>query len=175
MAKSLFNDDCDAPPVPALAPQSRPLQPAQRAPVQPAPPTPVQPAPPPPVQSARPMPLRAAQPRFVPPLARTGPVRPPQPSTEAPPPPSSEQLVKDQFRVRFRRQMLLTAIMLPAAVAAKLDSRDIESPLELAALTVALVGVILTLINWRCPSCNRYLYRRIYPSRCPRCRVTFHD
>ena len=28
---------------------------------------------------------------------------------------------------------------------------------------------------WRCPSCNRYLFRRFYPHTCPRCGVTFHD
>ena len=88
---------------------------------------------------------------------------------------SDEQLVKDQFRVRFRRQLVLIAILLPAVWAAKLGSYEIRSPLEIIGLVVIFTGVILTLINWRCPRCNRYLYRRLYPRRCPRCDVIFHD
>jgi hypothetical protein len=90
----------------------------------------------------------------------------------APPPAPS---VKDQFRVRFRRQLVLNAVMLCSFFAARLDSKEIRSPLEVAALVVLFVAVILTLINWRCPSCSRYLYRRFYPRRCPRCDVLFHD
>jgi hypothetical protein len=88
---------------------------------------------------------------------------------------SNDQLVRDQFRVRFRRQMLLIAIMLPSFVVAKLDSHEVKSSREIAALAVLFVGLILTFINWRCPRCNRYLFRRIYPRACPRCGVTFHD
>jgi hypothetical protein len=106
-------------------------------------------------------------------------VPPPQPATR----PTAQQAtasptapsVKDQFRVRFRRQLVLIVVMLPAVWAAKLNSRESHSPLEIAALAVIFVGFILTLINWRCPSCNRYLYRRIYPRSCPRCGVIFHD
>jgi len=155
MSKSLF-DDSDSPP------ESPPLQPAQR---------PLQPAP----RAA----LKPASGPFVPPPARTAAVPAPPPPKVATRPrraePTPEQLVKDQFRVRFRRQLVLIAIMLPAVIAAKLNSEEIRSPLELAALAVVFVGLILTFINWRCPSCNRYLYRRIYPSSCPRCGVTFHD
>jgi hypothetical protein len=72
--------------------------------------------------------------------------------------------------------MLLVAILLPAVIVAKLESPEApHSPLELTALAVVLVGVVLTFINWRCPRCSRYLYRRIYPRACPRCGVTFHD
>jgi hypothetical protein len=106
-------------------------------------------------------------------------VPPPQPATRPPAqrvtaPPTAPS-VKDQFRVRFRRQLGLIAVMLPAFFAAKLDSSKTHSPLEIAALAVIFVGFILTLINWRCPSCNRYLYRRLYPRSCPRCGVVFHD
>jgi rubrerythrin len=65
--------------------------------------------------------------------------------------------------------------MLPAIWAAKLDARESHSSLEIAGLGVLFLGLGLTLINWRCPQCNRYLYRRLYPSSCPRCGVTFHD
>ena len=71
--------------------------------------------------------------------------------------------------------MLLTAIMLAAFWFARLDQREGHSAVEIAALAVLFVALILTFINWRCPSCNRYLFRRIYPSTCPRCGVTFHD
>ena len=71
--------------------------------------------------------------------------------------------------------MLLTAIMFFAFLAARIDSRETRSALEITALAVFFVGFFLTLINWRCPQCNRYLFRRIYPRSCPRCGVTFHD
>jgi len=128
------------------------LQPAQRPPSRPA------------IQPPSTPPARA-------PLAPRAPVKP----SEQPPAKSSAELVKDQFRARFRRQLLLIAIMFPAVLVAKLDSRDTSSPSEIAGLAVFFVGFVLTLINWRCPQCNRYLYRRIYPSACPRCGVTFHD
>jgi rubrerythrin len=83
--------------------------------------------------------------------------------------------VKARFRTRFRRQLLLTGITLPAIWAATLDSPEGHSFVEITALTVVFVAVILTFVNWRCPRCNRYLFRRIYPSACPRCGVTFHD
>jgi hypothetical protein len=156
MPKSLFSDDADwQPEQQPLQPAERPLQPAQRAPF-------------PPAQGAAALPRSAPVPSPPPSKAPTRPRAEPAPQ-------SPEQLVKEQFRARFRRQLLLTAIMFPAAIAAKLNSRETHSPLELTGLAVFFVGLILTLINWRCPSCNRYLYRRIYPSRCPRCGVTFHD
>jgi hypothetical protein len=168
MSKSLFDEsNWLAETQPRQAAEPRPLQPAQRASLQPAPRAPVPPA----------------QGPFVPPAARTAPVPAPQPSKIATkraraeaPPQSSEELVRAQFRVRFHRQLVLMAIMFPAVIAAKLKSHEpVQSPLEMAALAVVIVGLILNFINWRCPSCNGYLYRRIYPSSCRRCGVTFHD
>jgi hypothetical protein len=156
MSKSLFDESSNFPSeAPPLQPaQRRPLSPAERAPVQPAAPATVQPVPPPLVAPAR----RVETKTRADSLAQ-----------------SSAQRVRDQFRTRFHRQLLLIAIMLPAIWAARLDSRDSHSPLEIVGLAVLFVGFALTLINWRCPSCNRYLYRRIYPASCPRCGVTFHD
>jgi hypothetical protein len=132
-----------------------------RAPLlQPAPRAPLVPATPPPPAAAR-----VAEPAS----------RPTPRPAPAPPVQSSAERVKEQFRRRFWRQMGLTAIMLPAAVAARLDRQAGHSPLELAGLAVVFVAFVLTLVNWRCPECGRYLYRRIYPRTCPRCGVTFHD
>ena len=147
------------------------IQPAQR---------PVQPPPRPPLEPKQGASVPAQ--RVKPPMARSAPAstnrsaRTPaaETSTDSRAEPSDQQ-VRDQFHLRFRRQMLLVAIMLPAFVVARLDSRHIHSSREIGALAVFFVGFILTLINWRCPRCSRYLYRRIYPSTCPRCGVTFHD
>jgi hypothetical protein len=83
--------------------------------------------------------------------------------------------VKDQFRIRFRRQVLLIAIAVPAIWVAQLDSPNGHSSFEVVGLTLLSAALLLTFINWRCPSCHRYLFRRIYPSTCPGCGVTFHD
>jgi hypothetical protein len=180
--KSLFDDPSDSLPVetPQIQPAQRlplhaietPLpQPARRAPLQSAQRAPLQPAP-----RSSVHPARAAQ------TSTSRSAKPPTPgvgtnakSTADSSAESTTQLVKDEFRVRFRRQLLLIAIMLPAIWAARLDSPKGRSTLEIMGLAVIFVGVTLTFINWRCPSCNRYLYRRIYPRTCPGCGVTFHD
>jgi rubrerythrin len=71
--------------------------------------------------------------------------------------------------------MLLSGIMLPAIWAAKLNSPEGHSPVEVTALAALFIALILTFINWRCPACNRYLFRRIYPRSCPGCGVAFRD
>jgi hypothetical protein len=85
------------------------------------------------------------------PLSSASPDRPPGPTVNVPPSrPATRPLaqgatasptapsVKDQFRVRFRRQLVLMAVMFPAIWVAKLDSRDSHTPLEIAALAVLL-------------------------------------
>jgi hypothetical protein len=113
------------------------------------------------------------------PMARVGaqsakPSTTPKATTE-PSPESTDQLVKTKFRARFRRQMLLNGILLAGLWGANLNAPEVHSPGELTALAAIFVGLILTFINWRCPACNRYLFRRIYPRSCPRCDVAFRD
>jgi hypothetical protein len=159
-----------SPPLPLTKPSLLEIAARQLDPSYQPPPVPTAPAPTAPVPSA-PVPS-------VPRPVQTRPVQT-QPAVTPPPPApsagSDDQLVKDEFRVRFRRQLALIAIMLPAVWAAKLDSHELRSPREIVGVIVIFAGFILTLINWRCPRCNRYLYRRLYPSSCPRCGVTFHD
>jgi hypothetical protein len=80
-----------------------------------------------------------------------------------------------EFKRRRQRQLLL---LLPVG-AALLVFQDRGSglvPSEIAAgalLAVVASGLAFTLYNWRCPACRRYLGRRLFLRRCPRCDVGF--
>jgi ABC-type ATPase with predicted acetyltransferase domain len=37
------------------------------------------------------------------------------------------------------------------------------------------LGLLLSVLIWRCPACERYLGEELYPVRCPKCGVALAD
>lgn len=40
---------------------------------------------------------------------------------------------------------------------------------------VAIAGLVVSYINWKCPSCKKYLGRSYNPAKCPNCGVKLHN
>ena len=85
------------------------------------------------------------------------------------------EAVKQEFRRRWIRQLVATVIVFAALLlagaftrSAGADSRE-YAPYVASAVVVGLL--VFSLVNWRCPACNRYLYKDIYPRHCSRCGV----
>jgi len=86
---------------------------------------------------------------------------------------------KERFAKKWRRQIVLTIVsigaMSPLVIAEKSANQaafgippSVWGPFVLVML-VTFAG--LTLYNWRCPACGRYLGRSFRPSFCPKCGV----
>jgi len=94
---------------------------------------------------------------------------------------TEEQL--ERFRTAFarrRRNQLLLAIpiiLIVLFVSAKSDRNSSSLAgipaqyLGVAGIVLALCALAFTLYNWRCPACNRYLGRVIFPRFCTKCGV----
>lgn len=86
---------------------------------------------------------------------------------------------KRLFALRRKRQIILAvpliAGMLAVIFSNATDREDILGiPLEIWAagmLVVVLGGLLFSYLNWRCPSCDRYLGRAINPRFCTDCGV----
>ncbi len=83
--------------------------------------------------------------------------------------------VRDRFDRRKLRQWIISLSLLPAVVAAvvvyELDI-EVENPVEYFFwISMAFVAFGLTLWNWRCPQCNRFLTPKVGLKRCPLCQM----
>ena len=86
---------------------------------------------------------------------------------------------KEEFARRRRRQWILTAVLVLAALCSVVaqDRRDGSiGGLAVAAwlpifLALVIAGVVLSLRTWRCPACNGYLGKAMRLNFCPRCGV----
>ena len=86
---------------------------------------------------------------------------------------------KAAFATRRKRQLLVTLPMIAAFLAIGLGSGaeggDVlgipSQVLTMAAVVLALLLVVFSFQNWRCPACNGYLGRYWGPKYCPKCGV----
>lgn len=84
---------------------------------------------------------------------------------------------KSQFVARRRRQLIIAAPLVLIVIL--LVTANEEAGLVLGsipilvfapvALVAIIAGIIFSLINWRCPACNKYLGKTINPAFCSKC------
>ena len=91
--------------------------------------------------------------------------------------------ITDEFRQRRTRQWFISSIafvVLIVAIAA--SERPKFSLFGLDANTLGVIALVLiviliagSLLNWRCPSCSRYLGKGMNPAFCPKCGVKLRE
>jgi len=87
--------------------------------------------------------------------------------------------IKSKFKSRFRKQLAVAIILLPIILALIIGDRNggttilgMEAEIfGIFAIVLVIVALVFSLFNWRCPSCNKYLGREIYPKFCNKCGV----
>jgi hypothetical protein len=82
--------------------------------------------------------------------------------------------IKQKFRRTLTLQVALSFGMLGAICVFLLIQRqwgDLSFVPLIAIGAVTLVAIIVSLFNWRCPACRRYLGRSLWPAYCSRCGV----
>ena len=84
---------------------------------------------------------------------------------------------KAQFGAKRQRQIVLIVPMV-AAIGVLVFSEGKESVMGISGSTVGVIGLVLfvfglafSLLNWRCPSCDKYLGKGLSPKFCPKCGV----
>ncbi|NWF99093.1 MAG: hypothetical protein HXY52_09225 [Nitrospirae bacterium] len=87
-----------------------------------------------------------------------------------------EQEIINEFRIKKNRQYLAIAITLLLLVVCILVYKrsDIfgvvsKNAILSAQLIIIALFIIFSIINWRCPFCNRYLGHDINRQRCSKC------
>lgn len=87
------------------------------------------------------------------------------------------QRIRDEFATRRVRQWALTLLILPVlAIGLVRPGHSVVFGIPVAAFMPLIVGVaifaaVFSLFNWRCPGCNRYLGRTLWPRYRSRCGV----
>ena len=91
--------------------------------------------------------------------------------------------ISKDFKRRKRNQWIVAILMIPVFIV--LIYPQVTGKTEVFGMdpdtitTWSLIPIILALVysiyNWRCPSCKKYLGRRINHSSCPRCGISFED
>ena len=78
---------------------------------------------------------------------------------------------KREFAVRRRRQRLLVIpfVLIVIAITVARNRYGFTAPGALFA--TAIVALLFSVRNWRCPACKRYLGRGMNPRFCARCGV----
>lgn len=87
--------------------------------------------------------------------------------------------IKEEFKRRKKRQLMLAIPLIPCIFMVVLmgdnEAQILESitnfQLLIGALVIIVIGLILSMINWRCPSCKSYLGKRMNPQFCSNCGV----
>ncbi len=85
--------------------------------------------------------------------------------------------IKETFKKRKKRQIIIAIPLVLAVFYLGFSSEqqtDVAGNNNQAYVTIACIvlvtcGVILSLINWRCPSCNKYLGKKFSPKFCSSC------
>lgn len=85
--------------------------------------------------------------------------------------------IRDEFRRRQTRQFFAIAVTLLLLLSLvlfhtrpDLFGRELSrGEASLAQLAVIAAFGVFSVINWRCPSCNKYLGANIYRRECGRC------
>jgi hypothetical protein len=91
--------------------------------------------------------------------------------------------VAEEFSKRKRKQIIISIPMMLAIVSIFFsgDGPDseifgISSSIYLPVFIAVFLGMfVFSLINWRCPSCRKYLGRGMNPKHCSGCGVQLHD
>lgn len=91
--------------------------------------------------------------------------------------------IKRRFKQRRARQLAAIgiAVFLVVALLWKMDHPGVLlgtlSRQAVTVLDLAVIGVfvLFSAINWRCPSCGRYLGHDIAPGRCRACGSVFRE
>jgi hypothetical protein len=96
--------------------------------------------------------------------------------------------VQEIFIRRRRRQLLislgggawflgLVLAVLVLGIELEIDGRiSKEGYLAIASVVLLMIPiVVMTLINWRCPVCGKYLGSSINPKRCPHCKAELRN
>jgi len=90
---------------------------------------------------------------------------------------------KEQFKRDFagkrRRQLLIATPLIVAVILIRLlKDKGVETFIGLPQsiivpmfLIIIAGALIYSIINWRCPACNKYLGKHISPSYCSKCGV----
>ena len=85
-----------------------------------------------------------------------------------------------EFAMRRRRQLFVSIplVIFMVGVMVALDEKakapvfGISPSVVIGIFAVVMVGgLVFSLLNWRCPACQRYLGKQINPSFCHRCGV----
>lgn len=89
-----------------------------------------------------------------------------------------DQQIKREFWLRQGRQLLAVAIalFLVILIAVVYKRQDLfgeysKNNLMAAQLVVITAFIGFTALNWRCPSCKKYLGKDIYKHACRHCRT----
>ena len=86
---------------------------------------------------------------------------------------------RNRFSIRRRRQLALSvpSILLIVGVLLAGGNRTfsvygISSAVLAPILLCAILGMVgFSLVNWRCPACNRYLGKQMNPRYCSKCGI----
>lgn len=89
----------------------------------------------------------------------------------------SQTDIMSKFKSRFIKQLIVTIVLLPAIVVVVIARRsDTDflfgfetSTLAMIAIPLFIIGLVFSFFNWRCPNCNKYLGKEIYPKFCNKC------
>lgn len=84
---------------------------------------------------------------------------------------------KAEFAKRWKRQILVSLPVVAAILIFAVVTRNAEVPLfglppaVIGGIAFALIlgTLVFSLLNWRCPACNKYLGKGISPAFCPKC------
>ncbi len=87
------------------------------------------------------------------------------------------QDVKKEFKKRKKRQMIISFSLIPLIFLMLFLANHPENNftgLSREALFygftgIFIIGFVLSLLNWRCPSCRKYLGKQFNPKFCPKC------
>ena len=88
--------------------------------------------------------------------------------------------IQREFSARRGRQILITALFMIPVVVVAILRRNQPGPVTslmgvsirwwlIAFFVVALVAVVASQLNWRCPACGSPLSRRLNHEFCPKC------
>jgi hypothetical protein len=89
-------------------------------------------------------------------------------------PKPDQATIIQQYRARRTRQILIgIGVLVAVALLAFLARREaVFGPIVFG---VAVLGLVASFFNWRCPACRRYLGRSFNPAFCPNCGTAFRE
>ncbi len=78
--------------------------------------------------------------------------------------------VMTEFRKRHRIQLTLAAVFVAVLIGfSVISGRSSDDALAWVMLPLIAAVLIVSLLNWRCPACNRYLGKTMFPKFCGKC------